>query len=158
MGRAGESNAVSLQINLCVETGTLKISASRHDDNWCTFDITILVEHVQAYACVLDCFDLWRSFGHDMQLFPENATSRISFEAGADNPSDTFIKLEAYCYDMQGHSALRIYIDNRRDDPYRRRFEFSIPSEASSINQLGRLLANWQAEDNSQILWQAQTS
>ncbi|GAA5092883.1 hypothetical protein GCM10023259_103900 [Thermocatellispora tengchongensis] len=66
--------------------------------------------------------------------------------------------MKAYCYDTIGHTALTVNIDHKKEPPDDFRIHFSVLAEAASLNHLGRLLANWEVKNNSELYWQAYTS
>ena len=96
-----------------------------------------------------------KRIGEQLDSFPQSAVACIVFELGN---VGSYLMLEAYCYDVQGHAALRIVMANNEEAPCGERLEFSIVAEAASLNTLGRLLMNWQTENDTEITWQAQVS
>ena len=99
-----------------------------------------------------DC-SAWQDFGQELSDFPKTSDSTVTFEMVSSR-----LWLQAYCYNPQGHTALRVRVEKQGPDPDKSKFEFSIPAEAASLNQLGRLLAGWPRKDNIELQWQAQTS
>ncbi|UOQ99198.1 hypothetical protein MUN81_06800 [Hymenobacter sp. 5317J-9] len=128
-------------------------------DGDCTFDIDIIRPDVRAHAYFYGDADTFIEFGNKLVTFPQNATETVCFEWGeVGNPSSFgYLRIEAYCASPAGHTALRIIVDNNGERAERHRFEFSILSEAASINKLGALLTNWQVETTSQLVWKAET-
>lgn len=140
--------------------GTIDFEANNVDYGYASFDVSIMAADLKGHVNFLGDTKAWQLFGHQLQTFPQHTASKVAFESGLGDESilGDYLLLEAYCYDAMGHAALRIITDNKEQDPMRRRLEFSIPAETASINYLGRLLANWQVENNPEITWQAQTS
>lgn len=123
-----------------------------------TFDVTISKGRIETHTHLYLDSNLWQEFGRQLLTFPENTTAKVVFDATDNGMYWQSLRLEAYCFDLLGHTALRISVDNNDPDPHRCRLEFSIPAEAASLNKLGRLLANWQPEHESEIIWEAQVS
>ncbi|GGG62152.1 hypothetical protein [Hymenobacter glacieicola] len=140
--------------------GAIRISASmdEHGYGWGCFDVTISKGETTTHLTFFADEDTWKDFGKELSCFPVAVSATVSFEAGIIDTSDSYLKLQAYCFDAYGHAAIRVSVDNRKPDPDRCKLAFSIPAEIASINRLGHLLRNWRAENNTEILWQAQTS
>ena len=117
------------------------------------FDVTIRHLGMILRCSFLQESGAWQEFGAELSHFPLNTAATIFFEQAT-----PYLRLQAYCYDHLGHTALRIWLENQEPDPDGSKFEFSIPAEAASLNQLGKLLAGWQLHDTPELLWQAQTS
>jgi len=63
--------------------------------------------------------------------------------------------INAFCYDASGHTALRILVDNFGDISSGYRTEFTIFSEAASINLLGQKLMTWNPFITKEIVWES---
>jgi hypothetical protein len=129
-----------------------------HDGD-CTFDIDIIRPDVKGHVFFYGDADTFAAFGNALMAFPKSAADTASFEIGQAGHTSSFgyLLIKAYCASPVGHTALKIVIDNNEDGAAHHRFEFSIASEAASINKLGALLANWQMKTNPQIVWKAET-
>ena len=134
-------------------------TASVDLDGDCTFDIDITRPDVKAHAYFYGYADTFIDFGNKLKTFPRDVTETVCFEWGdVGNPSSFgYLRIEAYCASPAGHTALRIIVDNNGERAGYHRFEFSIASEAASINKLGALLTNWQVESTPQLVWKAET-
>lgn len=130
------------------------MQASEVDFGYCYFNITIQFNGIHTHAHFHDDIDVWKDFGNRLQEFPQTIIAKEAFYV----EMDMKFGLSALCYDYQGHTAIQVFVDNRDIVPGPYRLEFSIPAEAASINKLGRILTGWSVEDNSEIVWQAQTS
>lgn len=128
-------------------------------DGDCTFDIDVIRPDVKAHTYFYGGADTLAAFGKKLITFPRNAAETVCFEAGHAGHASSFgyLRIEAYCASPAGHTALRIIADNNEERSAHHRFEFSIASEAASINRLGALLANWHFETTPQIVWKAET-
>ena len=128
-------------------------------DGDCTFDIDVIRPDVKAHAYFYGDVSTFHEFGKKLTTFPKDAAETVCFEAGYDgHPSSfSYLRVEAYCTSPAGHTALRTTADNNEERAAHHRFEFSLASEAASINKLGAMLANWQVETISQLVWKAET-
>ncbi|WP_375417106.1 hypothetical protein [uncultured Hymenobacter sp.] len=135
-------------------------SVSVDDDGDCLFDVDIIRPDVKAHAYFYGDANTFDAFGKTLMAFPKNAADTVGFEVGqAGHPSTlVYLLIEAYCASPVGHTALRIIVDNNEERAAHHRFEFSIASEAASINKLGTLLVNWNVSDTPEIVWKSQIS
>lgn len=142
-----------------MERNTIIFSADVDYDGDCLFHIDIGRPDVKARVYFYGDADTFKAFGKSLVEFPKNATDTVEFQAGEDgHPSSMgYLLMLAYCASPLGHTALKITVDNNEKMPSHTRFEFSISSEAASINKLGSLLAGWHVEDTPQIIWKAET-
>ncbi|UOQ78169.1 hypothetical protein MUN84_06110 [Hymenobacter sp. 5516J-16] len=129
-----------------------------HGRGWGDFNVTISKGENTTYLTFFADEDTWKDFGKELSCFPTAVSATVSFEAGIIDTSDSYLKLQAYCFDAYGHAAIHVSVDNRKLDPNRCKLEFSIPAEIASINRLGHLLGNWRVGNDPEILWQAITS
>ena len=128
-------------------------------DGDCSFDIDVIRPDVKTHTYLYGDAGSLTEFGKKLMAFPKDAAETVCFEWGsAEHPSSLgYLRIEAYCASPMGHTALRIIAENNESRSAHYRFEFSIASEAASINRLGALLANWQAETTPRIVWKAET-
>ena len=141
--------------------GTVKITADvekYEPTSDCTFDVAIVRSDVRAQLYFYGYTDTWRKFGEQLAAFPLHIEDCLTFKIGDDESDCPLLAITAYCYDAQGHAALRILTDNKETDPKRCKLEFSILAEVASINQLGSSLLSWKVENGSEIIWQAKIS
>ncbi|UPL48150.1 hypothetical protein [Hymenobacter sublimis] len=143
-----------------MKQGTLRICASTDDysDDLRTFDVVVVKDKLESHVSFLEHIDTWREFGRELVRFPESSSAKVVLQMGDISSYDSYLKLQAYCFDAYGHAAIHVSVDNRKPDPNRCKLEFSIPAEIASINRLGHLLGNWRVENDPEILWQAITS
>ena len=129
-----------------------------HDGD-CVFDIDVVRPDVKAHAYSYGDADTFTAFGKALMVFPRSAADTVSFEFGeAGHPASlSYMLIEAYCASPAGHTALKIIADNNEERAGHHRFEFSIASEAASINKLGALLVSWDVHSTSEIVWKAET-
>lgn len=143
--------------------GMLKFAASEVINGSCTSDVAISKGLIETHVSFYEYSNAWMTFGEALQTFPLQSQDVVTFKAGAPEPNTNnqrraSILLKAYCYDHQGHTAIQIIVDNNEPLPVKERLELSIVAEAASLNSLGKLLANWRVETESEIVWKAQIS
>ena len=128
-------------------------------DGDCTFDIDVIRPDVKTHTYFYGDADTLTEFGKRLMAFPKDAAETVCFEWGsAEHPSSLgYLLIKAYCASPVGYTALQIVVENNESRAAHHRFEFSVASEAASINRLGALLANWQVETTPQIIWKAET-
>jgi len=139
-------------------TGTIIFAANLDYEGDGTIDVTIASQRLETHVNLYMHEAAWKDFGKQLIIFPKHVDEVLVFDASLYGMYHNSIRFEAYCYDWQGHTALRIITDNNAANPHRVKLEFSIPVEAGSLNQLGHMLANWQPTISPEIVWQAQTS
>ena len=134
-------------------------TANVDSDGDCTFDVDIIRPDVKTHTYFYGDADTLTAFGKKLMAFPKDAAETVCFEAGyAEHPSVFgYLRIEAYCASPAGHTALRIIAENNKERPDHYRFDFSIVSEAASINRLGALLASWNVNNTPEIIWKAET-
>ncbi|TGE22964.1 hypothetical protein [Hymenobacter metallicola] len=137
--------------------GKIKVAASVDYDKDCIFDVFIRKDNSETHITFDGAVDTWQGFAKQLIGFPRNVADTAVFSVEGNSHRDTLL-LAAYCYDGAGHTALRVATDNNADLPARCKMEFSIRAEAASLNKLGRLLLGWSVENDSEIVWEAQTS
>ena len=143
-----------------MKEGTIRISASvdDYDDTLRTFNVVVTKDKIESHVSFLEDTEKWREFGRKLAHFPESSSATALIQMGGISSWDGYLMFTAYCFDAAGHAALRVLVDNKLKDPHKQKLEFSIPAEIASLNRLGHLLLTWQVENDSELLWQAQTS
>jgi hypothetical protein len=136
--------------------GLIKISVLEIDNE----DIQFQVE-IENYCCrtSLDFYgnaNDFKSFGQKLSEFPKNINDIALFQLGEDDRKWAYyMSIKAFCYDASGHTALRVLVDNFGDTANGHRTEFSIMSEAASINSLGQMLMTWNPLVTKEIIWES---
>lgn len=97
--------------------------------------------------------DAWRAFGQHIQSWP--LTSQAVFE---DQSSSGEVRLVAFRYDDDRHTALRVLLDSAAVWPGPYRLEFALPVDAAGLAALGTQLANWPQQDEDELFWEAYVS
>jgi hypothetical protein len=140
--------------------GKLKISASTASGSDVDFDFRASLGELQVHAHFWDIAEVFKQFGEKLMDFPQSISDVVTLEIGIVHPGfyQNYLLLKAYCYDANGHSALKIITHNNKLEPQSQRIEFSILTEAAALNKLGSLLKNWQPQEVPDIVWQAQVS
>lgn len=139
--------------------GTIKISVLDIDNDDIQFQVQI-----ESYCCKtsLDFYgneDDFKEFGHKLTEFPKSITDTVVFQLGEDDRKWAYYMfIKAFCYDASGHTALRIVVDSLGDQVNGHRSEFSIISEAASINTLGQKLLSWNPHKAKEFIWESFSS
>jgi len=139
--------------------GFIKISVLNIDDDDIQFQFQI-----ENYCCKtsLDFYgnaDDFKEFGQKLIDFPSSIDDTAMFQLGEDDRKWAYyMLLKAFCYDASGHTALRIVVDNLGDHVNGHRSEFSILSEAASINSFGQKLLQWNPLQTKELVWESHTS
>ena len=141
-----------------MRSGEIRFAVSVDYDDECVFEVVVSQGAIESCTHFYGDADTWKDFGNRLVAFPRDITERVVFETGQRHSNFAYMSLSAYCYDPQGHAAVKVIADNNAADPYRCKLEFSIPSEVASINKIGQFLLNWQIKNYAAIVWQAQTS
>ena len=123
----------------------------------CEFSVTISKGSFEFSMYFYGNVGEWMALGKQLTTFPLNIADQARFEIGSQS-SLIHLALNAYCYDEKRHTALGVIMGKNDGEPHRYRFDFSIPAEVASINQLGQCLLNWKVENGSEIIWEVQTS
>jgi hypothetical protein len=140
-------------------TGQIIISALNIDDEDIQFQVRIENYYCKTSLDFYGYADDFKEFGHKLSEFPKSISDTVAFQIGEDDRKWAYYMfIKAFCYDALGHTALRIVVDNFGDNVYGHRSEFSINSEAASINLLGQILMNWNPHVTKEIIWESITS
>ena len=91
-------------------------------------------------------------FGNELINFPNSVSHKVAYESGS-NETYGYLLIEAYCYDPNGHTALRIITRNGSVGPQSYNAEFSILLGAADINRLGGKLVNWDIKDQRTLVF-----
>ncbi len=101
--------------------------------------------------------DLFKDFAKDLILFPQNIADTIIYELGENDKKWAYhMFLKVYCFRENGHSAIRVEIDNHQHAPNTVKSEFFITTVPASINKLGQLLTDWNPEIDKELIWVAE--
>ena len=140
-------------------TEYIKISVLNIDNEDIHFRLQVVNYFCKTSLDFYGYADEFREFGHRLTEFPKSISDIVEFQIGEDDRKWAYYMLiKAFCYDASGHTALRIIVDNFGDNVNGHRSEFSIISEAASINLLGHSLVNWNPVVTKEIIWESFTS
>lgn len=136
--------------------GLIKIKVLEIDNDDLQFQIEIQNYYcktsLEFYGSVNDFIE----FGRKLAEFPKGINDIVEFKLGEDDRKWAYYMfIKVFCYDSSGHTALRILVDNLSDNVNGHRSEFSIFSEAASINLLGQKLATWNPLITKEIIWES---
>jgi hypothetical protein len=101
--------------------------------------------------------DTYNDFATGLISFPKTIKDIVSYELGEIGDKWAYyILLKVYCFEVNGHTAIKIVVDNNGKAPYINRSEFYITTVPASINELGKLLRNWNPKVDKEIEWIAE--
>ena len=72
-----------------------------------------------------------------MDNFPQSPNDKVEIEIGELTAgfSRSYLLLKAYCYDANGHAALKIVTHNNAREPQAQHVEFSILADIAPLNR-----------------------
>ena len=133
----------------------LKVLALDDGDGFIHYEITVSNGQTKTELDFYDSIDTFQEFGEKLSDFPKKITDQITFQVGEDDFEWAFfLNLKVYCYEPDGKSAIKVIIDNHRDEPYLEKSEFSIRALPASLNSLGQGLKNWNPRTDSEFKWE----
>ena len=139
--------------------GHIKISVLNIDNEDIQFQVQIENHYCKTSLDFYEYADYFKEFGHKLTEFPKSITDTVVLQLGEDERKWAYYMfIKAFCYDASGHTALKIVVDNLGDNVNGHRSEFSIISEAASINLLGQTLMTWDPLLTKEIAWESFTS
>lgn len=97
-----------------------------------------------------------KEIGTALQSFPNKIPDEYLYEIGSARQEDNsayYFALHAYTTDRSGQCALQIVIDNNQDKPNEGACRFSIKTEPSAINRLGKLLLRFSETKHHTLNW-----
>jgi hypothetical protein len=136
--------------------GTINISTVYVDDTDgdARFSISVSNGYYTAYSDFHGDIQTFKKFAIGLIAFPRNIKDEILVEAGKkDEKYLGYLFLKAFCYDASGHTALRVRIEKYGDEISSAQSEFTIVTDARSINKLGQLLLSWDLMNKREIEW-----
>lgn len=83
-------------------------------------------------------------FGQGLIDFPNSTSHEVKFELGSTDPSYAeHLLLRAFVYDGAGHCAVEFKAESRGNSLVSSSVRFAVPTEAASLNELGRRIVAW---------------
>lgn len=83
-------------------------------------------------------------FGAALIDFPNSVTDEVLFELGSTDPAYAdHLRIRAFVLDGVGHCAVEFRSESRGDALGSSLFHFTVPTEAASLNELGKNLVAW---------------
>jgi len=90
--------------------------------------------------------ETFTEFGRALIDFPISTSHEVKFEPGSADPSDADrLVLRAFVYDGSGHCAVEFKAVCRGDPISFSSVQFAVPTEAASLNEMGRKIVTWAA-------------
>ncbi len=97
-----------------------------------------------------------RVIGESLISFPQKIGDIYVYEYGSEDPTERwyrYFSLKAYTIDQSGHSALQIKINKNEKEPNEGIATFSIKSDPSEINILGKLFVEFSNLKHLELHW-----
>jgi len=83
-------------------------------------------------------------FGQALIDFPNSTSHEVNFELGSTDPSYAeHLLLRAFVSDGVGHCAVEFKAESRGDSLASSSVRFAAPTEAASLNEMGRKIVAW---------------
>lgn len=107
--------------------------------------------------------DLIKDFAEKLKTFPNNLKEEVVFEIGEELSDkrpvhQCYLLLRVYCFDAVGHVAIEVVMNNNSTENDTKKARFNIYSEPQQINDLGRMLYEWNPVKESELVWETETS
>jgi hypothetical protein len=88
--------------------------------------------------------ETFAEFGRALTKFPNSIADEVKLELGSADPGYAeHLMLRAFVYDGSGHCAVEIRTHSRGDVLTSSSCQFAVPTEAASMNDLGRIVIEW---------------
>jgi len=85
-------------------------------------------------------------FGQALVDFPNHVSDEVRLELGSSDPAfSSGLLVRAFVHDGAGHCAMEFKAETRGDALEASLVRFAVPTEAASLNELGRSLMAWSA-------------
>jgi len=133
-----------------MNNGALKFKVIMPDwDDISLFEIVASSDDWQASLRFWGYADFVKNFAKQLISFSGQKNDSAVYKIGNE------LLIRAYCYDgAGGHPAIEIVINNNLEEPELRTARFSLLSEVSQINVLGKLLSGWDPKIETEIVWE----
>ncbi|GJG96680.1 hypothetical protein [Cupriavidus pauculus] len=88
-------------------------------------------------------------FGQALVDFPNSVAHEVILELGSADPSYAeHLLVRAFVYDGVGHCAVEFKAESRGNSITSASAKFTVPTEAASLNEMGRKLVAWSLSPN----------
>lgn len=83
-------------------------------------------------------------FGQALLGFPSSTSDEVKLEIGSMDPMYAdYLLVRAFVYDGVGHCAIEFKAESRGDALTSSSVRFAVPTEAASLNEMGRRIMAW---------------
>lgn len=134
-------------------TGSLRLRFHSIDYDSGEFEVLIRFRDLTARLSWYAERDAWQEFGRQLQQWP--LTDRATFTG---RTAEGELRLTAFQYDDNGHTALRVLVDDGEVWPGPYRLEFALPVDGAGLAALGRQLEHWPQGEADELCWEAYES
>lgn len=95
--------------------------------------------------CQAHCYpETFSQFGQALMDFPNSTSHEVRLELGSTDPSyGEHLLVRAFVYDGAGHCAVQFKAESRGDILAASSVNFAVPTEAASLNQMGKNIVAW---------------
>lgn len=132
----------------------IKTVAIDEEDDSIQFEICFDNNHCSAKLRFYGYSNEFVKFGKCLSDFPKSFRDTVSFEHGQKGSNWAHhLSIQAYCAQVNGHSALKISLTNNLGGPLFYHSEFHISAEPAAINRLGNGLKNWSPLVSQEFMW-----
>ena len=130
-----------------MESGTLQIKLLSRDISEQLMNLNITVSTTDHSSFSVDIFSYKDEITHlatELMAFPKDIKHEVLFQYGEDNPKIySMMELKFYVWDKTGQGCMRFSACNNAKEPYYKKASFPLFADVSSINDLGKYLAQW---------------
>ena len=124
-------------------------------DDEITFEIKLNNERNSINIYFYGQSDVFKKFAEELLTFPKKLDSEIKFEYSEEGFYSIFLRV--FCYNENGHASIHIKVSSsdgwQKKETENSSSEFYITTVPYSINQLGKLLKNWDPITEKEIIW-----
>lgn len=125
------------------------------DDGLMQVEISLTGNGHQSWNKVYCYPDATAEFGSALISFPNSITDEIQFEIGSlDASTSEYLNIRAFVHDKTGHCAIQFQSIMRGNELVSASVNFVVPTEAASINEMGKALVTWSANPTTAFLFE----
>lgn len=134
-------------------TGSLRLRFYSINYDSGEFEVLIRFRDLTARISLYIRRDAWQEFGRQLQRWPLPAQATFVERTDAGE-----LRLTAFQYDDNGHTALRVLLDDGNVWPGPYRLEFALPADGAGLAALGQRLEHWPQGEDDELCWEAYKS
>jgi hypothetical protein len=117
------------------------------DDTLMQVRVSLAGNGRQAWSEAYSYPETFSQFGQSLTQFPGSTADEVRLELGSTDPGYAeHLLIRAFVYDGSGHCAVEFKAHTRGDALAASSCQFAVPTEAASLNELGRMMVAWAAK------------